>query len=375
MQSCALQTGRSHQGEVTATMRSELILPFFPYEDKEHEKQVTIAREKYRERGIEHKLKFSAFWKKNIQSRIEASARSKRLIERSIEQTRARTRQFVYLARIDQSIIRERTREYLDYETKRITGEMLSARKTVLEVAGPQDTEKSLKNKMERARKHVRKRASEIETIANSSADGIIRQREGIRETYNEIFQDAQKRIIKSKERLEIAQRLMQLEVKDKLKQVQVSESEIKNERNQFVDRISGGERPAEQTRNLHENDSLGVQLKQARARVKQASENFKLETESAKIATDQAGQVALLTGRSSLKKMHENLLQSKTLFEVDVRFAQNKIHETSKKSKRTGVQLTLALANKRKSAIARARARRKAQAIRNALNLIHSIR
>ncbi|MHB1908722.1 MAG: hypothetical protein ACYCQJ_07595 [Nitrososphaerales archaeon] len=355
-------------------MRSEVILPFFPYEDKDHEKQVAIAREKYRERGIEHKLKFSAFWKKNIQSRIEASSRSKRLIERSIEQTRARTRQFVFLARIDQSIIRERTREHLDYETRRITEEMLSARKTVLEVAGSQDTEKSLKSKMERARKHVWKRASEIQTIANSSADGIIRQREGIRGAYKEIFQDAQKKIIKSKERLEIAQRLMQIEVEDKLKQVVVSENKIKNERNLFTEKASSSERLAEQTRNMEEADSLDVQIKHARARVKQASDNFKLETESAKIATDRAGQAAIMTGRSSLKRMHENLLQSKTLFEVDVRFAQNKIRETSKKSKRTGVQMTLSLANRRKSAIARARARRKAQAIRNALTLIHSV-
>jgi hypothetical protein len=322
------------------------LIPFFPYETRDQNKQVEIVRRKYKQRALEHRAKFAALWKASAESQAKATSRSKASIQRSIELARIRTKQFVNLAKIDQSIVRERTREYLYTSTKRIKNEMVQAHQSVRSTVGVgSPVELSLKEQMNRARNHVAEKAIAIELSVMHSARQILERKEMTRKRYAETYNNAQRKVEIGKEKTRKARHALNLE---------------------------GVNRPDEYL--TSENPNIQAELDLSQKNVKSASTNFVENARRAKQATEKAGQEALSIGQSHLRQMQKNILASKELFEVDVRFAQAKVREASKKSKVIGIQMTVALSERRKTAIMRAKARRKVQAIRNALTLIRTI-
>ncbi|MDH2899485.1 MAG: hypothetical protein PXY39_00780 [archaeon] len=342
------------------------LIPFFPYETRDRNEQLNLIRRKYSERAAEHKAKFEALWKESLESQARSTARSKALIQKSIDSARNRTKQFVSLAKIDQSIIRERTREYLYSSDRRIKKEMFQARETVQGIVSGSGAEKGLRDQMKQARSYVEHRATQIELDAMRSAREILKRRELMQERYSRIYVAAQKKVSKGKEKLRKAQLALTSAVADRVEEVKTPESTM----------LSEGEHQTfkRDDLTLMINEKVKTDLDSAQRRVENATSNYTENARRIKLSTVSTGQKAMAIGQSHLHQMQKNLLASKELFEIDVRFAQAKVKEASKKSKIIGTQMTVVLSQRRKAAIMRARARRKAQAIRNALALIRTM-
>lgn len=342
------------------------LIPFFPYETRDRNEQLYLVRRKYRERAAEHKAKLEALWNTSFESQAKATARSKALIRKSIDLTRKRTKQFVILAKIDQSIVRERTREYLYSSDRRIKKEMHHARETVQDIVSGSGAEKGLRDQMKQARSYVEQRAVQIELDLMHSAREILKRRELMQERYSQIYDDAQKKVLKGKERMQKAQRALTSAGADQIEEVKTSESEMLRE----------GEHPSFKSDEITSviNEKVRTELDSAQRKVENATSNYVENARRIKRSTEKVGQEAMAMGQSHLVQMQKNMLASKELFEIDVRFAQAKVREASKRSKIIGIQMTVALSQRRKTAIMRARARRKAQAIRNALALIRTM-
>jgi uncharacterized protein (DUF2164 family) len=301
------------------------------------------------------------------------------MIHRSIDHSRKKTRQLVALAQIDQSIVRERTRDYLTSEERRIKNEMMKAQNFVRESVAGTFPHGSLEQKMYEARRKVEKKAEDIKQDVMSSSRRILRRRELMQKNYATIFEDAQRKILSSKEKLGNAQVALNSAVSDRLREVKDSEDSIKKGLDAMGSRIRDVRSKSENVVRKPEQGFSSDSRKAAIGsdftwtNVQSARNNFRIGSKHAKDIAAEAGRQVSIKGQTSLKQMQTNFLDSKALFEVDVRFAQAKIREASRKSKSIGIQMTSALAHRRKIAIERARARRKAQSIRNALALIRT--
>jgi hypothetical protein len=309
----------------------------------------------------------------------KATLHSTDMVHRSIEHSRKKTQQLVILAQIDQSIVRERTREYLTSEERRIRNEMMDAQVFVRErVSGP-FPHGSLKQKMLDSRGKVENKAEDIKRQVASSSRQILQRRELMQANYATIFEEAQRKILGSKERLKDAQVALTSAVADRLKEVKDSEDMIRKEVSYIAPRIkevrmkTEGVMPKLEQESSSSSQEVITGLNFTRANFKSARNNFRTGSKQAREIAAKVGREVSVKGQTSLKQMQTNFLDSKTLFEIDVRFAQAKIREASRKSKSIGIQMTAALAHRRKVAIERAKARRKAQTIRNAISLIRS--
>jgi hypothetical protein len=339
---------------VAGKQKNPQLIPFFPYDASDREKQLDFIKRKYKEREISHKARFATIWKTNAQSQRDLMARSKASIQRSIDLTRMRTKQFVNLTKIDQSIIRERTREYLQSSKRRIKNEMDMAQQMVrskVEHTSPGNL--SLKDQMNRARNYTTERVLEINRDISHSAGEILRSKELMRRRYIQIHDEGESEFLAEKETARIAENVLN--------------SKDYNSQTRDKTRIAQDERKVS-------NSKVKTQLDLTRKNVQSATADFVDNAKRTRFETGKVNQNAIVARESDLHEMQKHILDSKELFKVDVRFAQAKVREASKKSEVIGIQMTVALAERRKTAIARAKARRKAQTIRNALALIRTI-
>jgi hypothetical protein len=342
------------------------LIEFFPYETHAKPRPRGFFREEYQRKKAEHRAKLQTFWKANIESQARAMARSKVAIRRSVERTRNRLSLFVNLAKIDQSIVQERTRVYLSLSSKRIKNKMLRAQERVQGIVDRPGINNSVKEQIKQARNYVEAKAADLGIQAAHSAKEIPKSREAVRERLAEVRTEVDGKVSKSKRK--IRGELHEVNEIQETEQSEISLTEDLASKNVGA---SIGISQNGKAGNL--NLKMKDEIESLRKNTKDSKSTLRNKTLLTRKEIVKAREEALSVGKSHLQQMQENLLASKELFEVDVRFAQAKVKEASKKSKVIGIQMTNALYDNRKGEIQRARARRKAQAIRNALALIRT--
>src|SRR5579863_3267637 len=179
------------------------LIPFFPYES--YDRGDHYASEKIRHEHLvrSHRAKFSRLHDRSMGIQKSANIRARETIQARIQNAEQNTKQFVNLATIDQLIVRERTREYLDHSTRRIRNELLQAQDNVRNSVSGSVIGGNLRQRMEAAKTRVLRRALGIEAEVQVSAKAILARRELMQKYSEAILNNAQQRILQSKQKLE----------------------------------------------------------------------------------------------------------------------------------------------------------------------------
>ncbi|MGI0090086.1 MAG: hypothetical protein ACREBS_00105 [Nitrososphaerales archaeon] len=369
---------------MTCLIPKEIVvpLPFLPYgEDDE-----PVSREHWAPRGARlqqarrnsnsstsektllQRKKFAQFRQRYRAAISKAVKETRSSMEEKILETRTRVKQFIALTAVDNSIARERTREYLFESSQKVRKIIDLTRTRVRAQALENMPEEQLKAQIVAARDHVNERAIGLELAATVSAYNLSRQWARVKAHHESIKSEANELITKYKDdfykvpRQDLAQGERTKINLDKKQGAEESKEEEKTQGRRFF-----LERELEK--------GQGEKISRLRREITIARSNFKERVEGAEIELISRGAETMKEGQSRLILMQKNMNQAKLLFGLDVKFARHNLIESAKTLRYLEIQSVARFTDKRRKEQERARAYRKVAAIRNALVLIHSVR
>lgn len=418
-------------------MSRNLILPFFPYEVRSRSREeIKSTRLRNREKIRVSKEELASFRRRFAETSVRASKRAADTVRRSAAVNRRISQQVSALAAVEYLIAEERARDHMQRATSRLESQVRNVREDSRRRVRAAASGQQVRGRFHGARRGIlqaRSRLSHEISLTRNSIGGVGRSFDrarammlGGRQNFGTDCSNTRKRIQDRRKFAEDsrgtivseravfenaareaamrlhrggheAERLMARNLSSGAerfeKETESKRGEIAEKRWILRESISAadrrfelrGEEARKERFSVGESTAIAVEKKyQLAVKGKEPGRKFResIDTARKSFLTRAAEKEEIMARRSDdvmkqaqirMGQMKSNITNHKTLFLLDVRFAQHNLREASGRLRIAGSRAAEQLAERRDATLRRARAAQKARLIRNALALIRS--